>query len=221
LLIRQNQEFLDADPKDAEVFPANWQTEHQRIEALFEKHNYSLNLDPLLQTCAEGDRLRHEMAVEAGLLFQLSNRQPATASVFGTYDYLHHQVVASPFKPVDYIDKMDVFGYSYVPGFEPTKSRFLVGEVKKDEGLLQDLEQLMKYVDWVKEEYASGDYSMIRAFLVAYDFEAEAIERLHEVASRRYVIGRRPAVSREWKDLKLVRYRYDSSAKRLVFSVIS
>src|SRR5260370_10494615 len=66
----------------------------------------------------------------------------------------------------DYMDKMDLFGYSYVPGFKPTKSRFLVCEIKRDAAHLEDIDQLMKYVDWVRDEYCYGDYAMIRAFLV-------------------------------------------------------
>ena len=83
--------------------------------------------------------------------------------------------MASPFKPIDYMDKMDLFGYSYLPQFKPTKSHFLAGEVKKDAAKLEHVDQLMKYVDWVKDEYCFGDYSMINAFLVAYDFDKDVL----------------------------------------------
>jgi hypothetical protein len=83
----------------------------------------------VLSSCAEEDRLKHEMAIEAGILHQLSIKDEDTCDIFDDWDYLSHQVIASPFKPIDYMDKMDLFGYSYLPEFEPTKARFLVGEI--------------------------------------------------------------------------------------------
>ena len=49
------------------------------------------------------------MAIEAGLIHQLSINDPHTCDLFGEWDYLSHQVIASPFKPIDYMDKMDLF----------------------------------------------------------------------------------------------------------------
>ena len=49
------------------------------------------------------------MAIEAGLIHQLSIKDPQTCEIFGTWDYLSHQFIASPFKPIDYMDKMDLF----------------------------------------------------------------------------------------------------------------
>jgi hypothetical protein len=34
----------------------------------------------------------------------------------------------------------------------------------------------MKYVDWVKNEYAYGDYSMIKAFMIGFGFTDALIE---------------------------------------------
>ncbi|HEX7773646.1 MAG TPA: hypothetical protein VF435_14600 [Pyrinomonadaceae bacterium] len=175
----------------------------------------------ILASCAAGDRLKHEMAIEAGLLHQLSIMHRPTCDVLGTWDYLSHQVVASPFKPVDYMDKMDLFGYSYVPGFKPTKARFLVAEIKKDMGWQQDIDQLMKYVDWVRDEYCHGDYAMIRAFLIAHEFDTNAITHKQTAGVRSYTIGVRPAQSLEWRDLKLVRYAFNSTSRRIDLEVIS
>ena len=49
------------------------------------------------------------MAIEAGLIHQFSINDPHTCDLFGEWDYLSHQVIASPFKPIDYMDKMDLF----------------------------------------------------------------------------------------------------------------
>ena len=39
----------------------------------------------------------------------------------------------------------------------------------------KDVLQLMKYVDWVKNEYAFGDYGMIKAFIVGNEFTEDAL----------------------------------------------
>ncbi len=49
---------------------------------------------------------------------------------------------------------MDIFGYAYLEGFEPTRNRFLVVEAKKDAATVEVVDQVMKYVDWVRDEYA-------------------------------------------------------------------
>jgi RecB family endonuclease NucS len=97
------------------------------------------------------------MAIEAALMEILSNEKD---SIFGSWDYISHQVVASPFKPIDYMDKMDMFGFRYIKGFE-TISKYLTIEIKKDAAKKDVIDQVMKYVDWINEEYAYGDYGMI------------------------------------------------------------
>ena len=161
------------------------------------------------------------MAIEVGILHQLSIKDAVTCAVFGEWDYLSHQVVASPFKPIDYMDKMDLFGYSYVPGFRPTKSHVLVGEIKKDAAKLEDVDQLLKYVDWVKDEYCFGDYSMVNAFLVASEFDNDIIQHKETVGVRGYTIGFRPARSLKWDNMKLVKYSFNSTSNRIDFRLIS
>ncbi len=175
----------------------------------------------MLAQCAVGDRLNHEMALEAGLLHKLSIQAPDTRSIFGEWDYISHQVIASPFKPIDYMDKMDLFGYAYLPGFKPTRSRVLVAEIKRDMASEENIDQLLKYVDWVKDEYCFGDYDMIHAFLVASDFPRNVIAHRQNVALRKYTVGMRPAQSREWRNVKLIRYRFDQSLLSLTFDEIN
>jgi len=194
---------------------------HKQIRNKVEKDNsYKFNIKDILLACLEKDKIRHEMAIEAALLFQLSNQHEKVTRIFGKWDYLSHQVVASPFKPIDYMDKMDVFGYSFIQGFDYTRSKFLLIEIKKDSGSKEDIEQIMKYIDWVKEEYAFGDYSMINAFLVAYDYSNEVISHGKEVGVRKYTIGRRPAYTKEWSNLKFVEYRFNRNENALNFYLI-
>jgi len=218
IILKTNQEYLESIGKEA-IYP----TEHDNFHAYIKNDknltNYAINAFPILVSCASAEALKHEMAIEAGLLYQLCQQDPKTVSIFGIWDYLSHQVIASPFKPIDYMDKMDIFGYSFISGFTPTISKYLVIEIKKDDATHDDIEQLLKYVDWVKDEYCYGDYSMIKAFLVAYEISNGIFKHKKRVANRQYTIGRRPAISTIWNDLKLVRYRFNKDEKKIVFSL--
>jgi len=220
IILKFNQKSLGKSVSDSNVFRSNHSQVHKFIEQKTSKNQYFLNVSPILSSCAAGDRIQHEMAIEAGILYQLAEKDAHTQDIFGRWDYLSHQVIASPFKPIDYMDKMDVFGYSYIVGFSPTKSKYLVVEIKKNDGTKEDIEQLLKYVDWVKDEYCFGDYSMINAFLVGYTFGQEVIQHSKSVSVRKYTVGRRPARSLEWKNLLLVEYRFNSQLKKLSFRSI-
>lgn len=206
IILRNNQEALN-NPH-SKVFPTNYQTCHSNMATKILTGNYYFRTSEILFKCANDTRLRHEMALEAGLLHQLSVKEQNTVKLFGVWDYLSHQVIASPFKPIDYMDRMDVFGYSYIQGFK-TKSRFLVAELKKNGATTGDVDQLMKYVDWVKDEYSYGDYSIINAFLIAFDFPSPVVEYARKMGERKYIIGRRPARSAIWSNLKLVKYSFN------------
>jgi hypothetical protein len=218
IILKRNQSALLCPGEGDSVF--RFEPVHGQIRARLSRGGYGLKdgVSQVLAACAEGAYLRHEMAIEVGILHQLSVRDPDTCSVLGEWDYLSHQVIASPFKPIDYMDKMDVFGYSYVPGFKPTKSRFLVGEIKKDAASVEDVDQLLKYVDWVRDEYCFGDYSMVSAFLLAYGFGQDVVEHTRRVRVRRYVTGVRPAQSLEWGNVSLVRYSFNSACGRIDLS---
>ena len=58
-----------------------------------------------------GGDIKHEMAIEAAILHKLSND---SETLFGKWDYISHQVPASPFKPVDYMDRIDIFAYKFI-----------------------------------------------------------------------------------------------------------
>ncbi|WP_235846943.1 hypothetical protein [Neobacillus soli] len=135
---------------------------HTRMKSIINQ-SYKVNAKNILSLASEGTKIRHEMAIEAGVVDYIKN---TSDGVFGKWDYLSHQVVASPFKPVDYMDKMDVFGYRFIPSYS-TISKYLTIEIKKDVADTEVINQLMKYVDWINQEYSYGDYSMIEAFIVA------------------------------------------------------
>ncbi len=220
-ILRSNTSALDDPQPGTNIFPTLYESAHRRIAEKLTQADYGLNAPEMLAACADGERLKHEMAVEAGLLRQLSEHDRHTEAVFGAWDYLSHQVVASPFKPVDYMDKMDVFGYSYLRSHRPTMARYLVAEVKRDDACNEHIDQLLKYVDWVCREYCFGDYSPIHAFLVAHAFSEEGSAHAESSATRKYTAGARPVRVCEWNNLTLVTYRFDPDSGMIRFEPVN
>lgn len=216
VILRNNQEAISKPIVGKTIFNHSCSF-HNVMKKKIQAGGYDLDASVLLQSAQDGNKIRHEMAIEAGLISQLSKGEKSAVGVFGRWDYLSHQVIASPFKPIDYMDKMDIFGYSYIYGFKPTKARYLVMELKKGRASSEDVEQLMKYVDWVRDEYCFGDYSMIDAFLVASSYEAGVLEYADVSTVRRYVVGTHPAISKSWSNAKLVSYSYDKATSLLEF----
>lgn len=175
--------------------------------------DYYLTPKDIISSCANGVRLTHEMAIEAGLVYELTENKK---TVFGKWDYISHQVIASPFKPIDYMDKIDVFGYRYLDGYE-TVSDFLIAELKKDEANLETLNQIMKYVDWVCAEYALNDYSRIEAYIVAAEFSDEIIAKSKEICVRNFTVGVRPSIASRWSNINFIKYRYNDKTQALEF----
>ena len=199
VLMKVNEDNID-NPKKHFSFKQTFHSSLSRI-SLYE---YKLHRQFLISSCKDekNNRLKHEMALEASLCEILSTeeREP-----FGRWDYISHQVAASPFKPIDYMDKMDIFGYRYIPGYD-VKSRYMIAELKKDVASVDSVEQIMKYVDWVSNEYANKDYSMIKAYIIASDFDNDAKALVKQHCIRNFTKGFRPTEFCVWKDLKMVTY---------------
>ena len=155
--------------------------------------------------------LASEMLLEVATLWQLHRHDPRSEAVFGRWDYLSHQVPASPMKAVDYMDRMDIFGYRWIEGFKPIIGKYLVVELKKDVVSGTDIQQVMKYVDWCRNEYANGDYSLITAFLVGRHIDKASVRESIATAERNYVVGARPPESHVWDDLHFVEYEVRDS----------
>lgn len=175
---------------------------------LLEKVNddYRMTHTNIISSCQKDSKIGHEMAIEAALMDILSNDRN---NILGHWDYISHQVVASPFKPIDYMDKMDVFGYRYIPGYD-TISKYLVIEIKKDNASKEVVDQVMKYVDWINQEYTYGNYGMIEAFVVAAGYDDDVLEYRNNIAVRNYMQGRRPVTNKIWTCLRLIKYRYEN-----------
>ena len=199
IILKRNEDNLSTGENTYEF---NSQAHEMIDERIRDIHR--MNAYRVLSSASNGITVRHEMALEAYLCSVLGTDN---STPFGRWDYVSHQVVASPFKPVDYMDKMDVFGYRYINGYR-TISKYLVVEIKKGIASSDVIEQIMKYVDWVNQEYAHGDYSMIEAYVVASDFPDEVIKKKNDECVRNYVKGYRPSQASKWNDVKLIRYVY-------------
>lgn len=213
IIIKRNEANLDL--RNSFIFNSNYKFNHEKIGNKINE-NYLVNSKMLIDICSKNDFINHEMAIEANIVERLSK---TNNSVFGEWDYISHQVIASPFKAIDYMDKMDVFGYKYIKNYNVI-SKYLVIEIKKGVATVDVVDQTMKYVDWINQEYANGDYNMIEAFIVAYDFPVEVIERRNDICERNFLKGRRPTVSEKWTNLRLIKYRYNSLDKEIIYDEI-
>ena len=184
--------------------------EHDRIKKLpLEKYRICPeevireNIDP------ETGEVSLEMLVEAGLVDKIMK----SGFEGDNYDYVSHQVIASPFKPISYIDKIDIFAYKTLDNYpdEPKPiSKYLIMELKKGKANKESISQLMGYVDWVCQEYASGDYSKIKARVVAKSYASKGIqETLENECKRSYISSTHPNQTTNWSDIKLMDYYVD------------
>lgn len=211
VLVKNNENVLN-NLEEQYLFDSSFHSQLRRVSL----YKYKMHRQFLISNCKDkiNNHLKHEMALEASLCEILSteNRKP-----FGKWDYISHQVAASPFKPIDYMDKMDIFGYRYIAGYD-IKSKYMIAELKKGEATVEIVEQIMKYVDWVSNEYANKDYSMIEAYIIASSFGDKVIDLVKKHCVRNFTKGYRPAEFCEWNDVKMVRYKVQEDD--IVFSLV-
>lgn len=193
-------------------------TVHRRV---ISKLNTRYAIDPkdLIPYCLDtsGNAFRHEMALEA-ILVDIINK--GGNETFGCWDFVTHQVCASPFKPVEYMDKMDIFAYKLkVIEGSSVITKYMVIELKASSADDDTVVQVSKYVDYVCKEYAFGDYSLIEAYVVANDISAIDIKKAKTNASRSYNIGSHPIIAKKWCDLHLI--KYEIIGNKLVFTKTS
>lgn len=169
-----------------------------------ELYNYLPNNRKLLENNRLKDgRLSLEMLLEAVLIKYINEH-----GIFNeNWDYVSHQVIASPFKPLSYIDKMDIFAYRFLeyPHENKPIEKYLVLELKKDKADINTIQQTMRYVDWICNEYASGDYSLVTAGVIA--FEYGNLDSLQDAISRTFISSTHPIVTKKWNDLTCLTYR--------------
>jgi hypothetical protein len=195
------------------------------------KDSRVFDFDPrkLIMRSITDNGFAREAIMQIAFAYGLRYRDRDITNAFGTWDYICNQVSASPFKPISAMEFIDIFGYSYktlnsnLP--RAIKKFFIIelkrgnltegrslGRFEKDSGYVA---QALKYVDWVANYRAGGDYNLIKAFLVARGFSRRIIDFAREARTRNYVLPRRPFRSDRWDGLSLVEYTVDEG--RLVF----
>ena len=170
--------------------------------------DYIITPQEMLETCNIGNRVKHEMALEAKVVYDLCQ---GNIPEMGKWDYVSHQVVASPFKPVDYMDKIDILAMKYLSGTK-IPCKFLVTELKKDGANNETINQVLKYVDWVCSEYAYGDYESIDACIIASSYSDNINDYYRNVVQRYYTLGSHPVRNKQWTALKLLVYTYNNGS---------
>lgn len=166
--------------------------------------DYQIEPSDMLRTCYKRDKVKHEMALEATVVYDLCHEG---ISCLGRWDYVSHQVVASPFKPIDYMDKIDVMAINYLPETK-IPCKYLIVELKKDSADKNTINQVLKYVDWVCTEYAYGDYGIIEACIIASNYKQDVYQYYQEAVQRYYTLGSHPVQNKKWDALKLLEYTY-------------
>lgn len=183
---------------------------HEKLKNI-DLSRYLMDINSALHNRKDNDHVISEMFIEAALLQTLSRKKD---SVFGRWDYLTQQLIASPFKPLDYIDKIDVYGYRYSDNYHDNPklvTQYLVIEIKKEKINKAAVEQTMQYVDWVCREYAAGDYSKIKAFAVGAGAVRNIDIIIEEKCQRGFIAKSHPAVSEKWNDFSVVDYTITDS----------
>lgn len=206
-ILRRNIDVL-RQPNELGIIAGPWITEHCRITDLAKDGSRTLEIGKLIASYRKSNgRLSAEAALELALLWQLGPSKDATTStVFGDWDYLSHQVAASPPKSIQWMDRMDIFGYKWLDSTDKIIEKYLVMELKQGVVCGDDLNQLMKYVDWIGSEYANGDYSLISAYLVGHSFDMTSITSGMLATQRYSLMGYRPPVFNRWSAVTLVSY---------------
>lgn len=223
LVLRQNREYFDNPSDDSLYFDSDYEKVHAGVAAMLKNGDYRLHVGHMLPAHREGRRIAPEMALEVALMDGLLRRESGAVSVFGEFDFIAHQVPASPPKKFKWMDKMDIFGYRYAPaslvsGIVPPVVEYAVIEVKPGVARPEDVSQVMSYVDWVSREWAGNNPSLVKAYLLAASFPEEVQEAANEYGKRFFVEGRRDeARTRVWSELSLVSYRYDKDIEALEF----
>lgn len=202
VIARKNELFLNAESKDKH-FEFSEET-HLAIAAKLRESAelYKLSIFDYLKKKTNGN-VTSEYYLEGAIMDLLRDYDSPT---LGHWDFIGRQYPASPPKPSEYEEAMDLFGYRYVPGFSTAVSKYLVIELKVGTINKEHVQQTMKYVDWISREYAKGDYSMIEAYTIGYDKESNIEENCKDIIERNYIIEGRPVTNCKWQNLRVLSY---------------
>lgn len=202
VIARKNEEYLGSFDADHH-FEYSDDT-HKKIAENLKKNKsaYKLSVFDFIKRDNNGV-VSSEYYIEGAIMDLLRNH---TSRLIGKWDFIGRQYPASPPKPSEYEEAMDLFGYRYVPGFPRAISKYLVIELKVGTINKDNVQQTMKYVDWISREYTKGDYSMIEAYTIGFDKEANVETEIEDIIERNYIIESRLVENRKWQNLRILSY---------------
>lgn len=203
VIARKNEKFLDDACLNAHFGYSN--DVHLDMERKIKSNHqdYILSVFDHIQYKNNGN-VSSEYYIEGAIMDLL--RDGYVSKTIGKWDFVGRQYPASPPKPSEYEETMDLFGYRYVSGFPNAISKYLVVELKTGTINKDNVQQTMKYVDWISREYAKGDYSMIEAYTIGYDKEDDLEDRIKDIIERNYIIESHPVENRKWQELRVLSY---------------
>lgn len=203
VIARKNEKYLD-DMAVGAHFKYSEDVHKKMIEKLDrDSEAYELSVFDHIQYKSNGN-VSSEYYIEGAIMDLL--RDGYESEYIGEWDFIGRQYPASPPKPSEYEEAMDLFGYRYVPGFPNAISKYLVIELKVGTINKDHVQQTMKYVDWISREYANGDYSMIEAYTIGYDKEEDLEEKISDITERNYIIEGHPVENKKWQELRILSY---------------
>lgn len=203
VIARKNERFLSAEAKEYH-FEYSEDVHAAMKEKLHNSPNdYVLSIFNHIQYKNNGN-VASEYYIEGAIMDLLRNGY--VSEYIGRWDFIGRQYPASPPKPSEYEEAMDLFGYRYVPGFPNAISKYLVIELKVGTINKNHVQQTMKYVDWISREYTKGDYSMIEAYTIGYDKEDGIEDNISDIIERNYIIESHPVENEKWKELRILSY---------------
>lgn len=185
---------------------------HNKLSSM-DLTKYKMDLSKAMNDKDNFKYIESEMFIESILLQHLSERRDTP---FGEWEYVTHQLIASPFKPLKYIDKIDIFGYKFSSHYKDSPkliTKYLIIELKKDKINKAALEQAMQYVDWICMEYASGDYSIIEAYVLGNGTVRNINKVKEEICQRTFILSSHPATPEKWNDFHIINYTISDTVR--------
>lgn len=204
VIARKNEKYIDRSARDKHFEFSDVMHKEMAKKIKDDPEAYKLSIFDYLQYKSNG-HVSSEYYIEGAIMDLL--RDAKGSKTLGKWDFIGRQYPASPPKPSEYEETMDLFGYRYVPGFPNAISKYLVIELKVGTINKDHVQQTMKYVDWISREYAKGDYSMIEAYTIGYDKEEGIEEAIRDISERNYIIEGHPVENRKWQELRILSYR--------------
>lgn len=113
-------------------YPDKHKEVHRRATRVLANHAkvFNIDVDALVQQYSEDQLLRHETLLEAWLIDAFRNRWELVRPIMGGRSqptFVARQVPASPFKPPEYIDRIDLLAYNIEP---PTPSSLFLSPTR-------------------------------------------------------------------------------------------